>query len=161
MEDKYERIKAGIYRPKTELTEVTVGELIQMYLEHERISNGIGRTKRFVLNSPIWKHKSVIDEQTAIIYLNSQIDKIINIINWLSSEKVDWLEVHMLQSEAKRIASREYLMMCQRKNISDLQNTFYGYKRSFRTKLKKLNKDKFDIVHVSNGDLYMVTKVSR
>lgn len=112
-------------------------------------------------NSPIWKHKSVIDEQTAIIYLNSQIDKIINIINWLSSEKVDWLEVHMLQSEAKRIASREYLMMCQRKNISDLQNTFYGYKRSFRTKLKKLNKDKFDIVHVSNGDLYMVTKVSR
>lgn len=51
MEDKYERIKAGIYRPKTELTEVTVGELIQMYLEHERISNGIGRTKRFVLKA--------------------------------------------------------------------------------------------------------------
>lgn len=112
-------------------------------------------------NSPIWKHRSVVNEQTALTYINTQIDKISEIIKWLSSEKVDWLEVHMLQSEARIIASQEYLQLCQRKDMNDLQEKYSSYKRSLRTKLKTLDKDEFDIVNTSNGDLYMMTKVSQ
>jgi len=112
-------------------------------------------------NSPIWKHKSVTDVKTALAYVNTQIDRIIEIIKWLSTEKIDFLEVHMLQSEAKRIASQEYLQLCQRKDITDLQDNYSLYKRNFRGKLKKLDKDEFDIINTSKGDLYMVTKVSQ
>ncbi|TEW53548.1 site-specific integrase [Psychromonas sp. RZ22] len=51
MEDKFERVKAGIYRPESELAEVTIGELITRYLTNSRISPTIGRTKGFVLRS--------------------------------------------------------------------------------------------------------------
>jgi len=49
MEDKFERIKAGIYRPELDLDEVTVGDLIRMYLEYPRLSQDIGRTKFYAL----------------------------------------------------------------------------------------------------------------
>lgn len=111
-------------------------------------------------NSPIWKHKSVTDQQSAISYINNQIDKIIEIIKWLSSEKVDWLEVHMLQAEAKRVASKNYLRLCQRKEMSELTDPFSRYKREFRSQLKQLDKDEFDLINTQNGDLYMVTKVT-
>uniref|UniRef100_A0A5Q0TM04 CAAX protease n=2 Tax=Vibrio algicola TaxID=2662262 RepID=A0A5Q0TM04_9VIBR len=111
-------------------------------------------------NSPIWKHKSVTDQQSAISYINNQIDKIIEIIKWLSSEKVDWLEVHMLQAEAKRVASKNYLFLCQRKEMSELTAPFSRYKREFRSQLKQLDKDEFDLINTQNGDLYMVTKVT-
>lgn len=51
MEEKYERVRAGVYRPENELIEATVGDLIRMYLEHPRLSKDIGRTKYYVLNS--------------------------------------------------------------------------------------------------------------
>ena len=51
MEDKFERVKAGIYRPESELDEITVGDLIRMYLEHPRLSQDVGRSKFYVLNS--------------------------------------------------------------------------------------------------------------
>ncbi|WP_153447860.1 site-specific integrase [Vibrio algicola] len=51
MEDKFERVKAGIYRPESELDEVTVGELIRKYQTHPRLSLDIGRTKGFVLRA--------------------------------------------------------------------------------------------------------------
>jgi len=111
-------------------------------------------------NSPIWKHKSVVDEQTAITYINTIIEQIMRLIGWLSNEKVDWLEVHMLQAEAKRISSAAYLQLCQRKDMSGLQEEYNSYKRGLRTRLKTLDKDKFNIVNTSNGDLYMITKVS-
>lgn len=111
-------------------------------------------------NSPIWKHKSVTDSQSAIGYINQQIDKIIAIIHWLSSEKVDWLEVHMLQSEAKRVASENYLLLCQRKDITNLTEPYSRYKRGFRSKLKQLNKDGFDIIDTQSGDLFMLTKLT-
>ena len=111
-------------------------------------------------NSPIWKHKSVTDQQSAISYINNQIDKIIEIIKWLSSEKVDWLEVHMLQSEAKRVASKNYLLLCQRKEMSELTEPYSRYKREFRSQLKQLDKDEFDLINTQNGGLYMVTKVT-
>ncbi|MGI2169634.1 Abi family protein [Shewanella sp. MF05960] len=111
-------------------------------------------------NSPIWKHKSVTDSQSAIGYINQQIDKIIEIIHWLSSEKVDWLEVHMLQSEAKRVASENYLLLCQRKDITNLTEPYSRYKRGFRSKLKQLNKDGFDIIDTQSGDLFMLTKLT-
>ncbi|MGI2169633.1 site-specific integrase [Shewanella sp. MF05960] len=50
LEEKYERVKAGIYRSDTDLKEVSVGELIRMYLEHPRISDTVGRSKFYVLN---------------------------------------------------------------------------------------------------------------
>lgn len=112
-------------------------------------------------NSPIWKHKSVFDEQTALSYVSSKIDKIIEIIKWLSNEKVDWLEIHMLQSDAQRAASQESLHLYQRKNIIDLQEQFSCYKRNFRTKLKKLDKSQFNLVKTGSGELYMMTKISR
>ncbi|WP_457802787.1 hypothetical protein [Vibrio cholerae] len=111
-------------------------------------------------NSPIWKHKTVTDTQSAIAHINQQIDKILEIISWLSSEKVDWLEVHMLQSEAKRIASTEYLLLCQRKDMTNLTTPYSRYKRDFRSRLKQLKKNEFDIVDTLNGELYMLTKVT-
>ncbi|HGF5190411.1 TPA: Abi family protein [Vibrio parahaemolyticus] len=111
-------------------------------------------------NSPVWKHKSVTDEQSALVYINAQIDKILEIIQWLSQEKVDWIEVHMLQSEARRVASKEYLHLCQRKNMDDLQERYCGYKRRFRSKLKTLDKKDFDVLCTHKNELYMITKLS-
>jgi integrase len=51
LELKYEEISEGIYRKDLEYSEITVGELIEMYLEHPRLSEKIGRTKGYVLNS--------------------------------------------------------------------------------------------------------------
>jgi len=51
IESKYEEIKAGTYRAKEKLDEVTVGELISMYLNHSKLSKGIGRTKSYVLKA--------------------------------------------------------------------------------------------------------------
>ena len=86
--------------------------------------------------------------------------KIIQIINWLSVEKVDWLEVHMLQSEARRVASKKYLLLCQRKEMSELTKPYSRYKRDSRSRLKHLDKDGFDIVDTLNDGLYMVTKIT-
>jgi hypothetical protein len=66
-------------------------------------------------NSPVWKVRSVIDEQSAILYLNQQIDKIIEVIGWLSTDKVNWIQVHMLQAEAKRIATKVFIFMPKKK----------------------------------------------
>lgn len=74
--------------------------------------------------------------------------------------KVDSLEVHMLQAEAKRVASKNYLLLCQRKEMSELTDPFSRYKREFRSQLKQLDKDEFDLINTQNGDLYMVTKVT-
>ena len=109
-------------------------------------------------NSPIWKHKSVVDLKTAIAYINLQIDKILKIINWLSIEKVNWLEVHMLQSEARRVVSEKYLQLCQRKCMSNFIEPYSRYKRGFRGNLKRLDKDGFDIIETGNGNLYMLTR---
>lgn len=111
-------------------------------------------------NSPIWKHKTVIDQQTAIQYINHQLDKIVEIISWLSSEKVDWLEVHMLQSEARRVASIKYLHLCQRKNTNEFTEPLSSYKRSLRGKLKQLDKDEFDVIETFNNQLYLVAKLT-
>lgn len=111
-------------------------------------------------NSPIWKHKTVFDQQTAITYVNQLIDKIVEIINWLSHEKVNWLEVHMLQSEARRVASEKYLLLCQRKHMEEIINPYGIYKRGFRCSLKFLGNDQFNIVETSNKNLYMVTKLT-
>lgn len=111
-------------------------------------------------NSPIWKNKNVVDQKSAIIYLNEQIDKIIEMIKWQSSEKVDWLEVHMLRSEAKRVASEDFLFLCQRKQMPTLKKAFSPYKKAFRGHLKRLSKEKFDIVDTQDGMLFMVTKIS-
>ena len=51
LELKYEEISEGIYRKDQEYSEVTVGELIEMYLEHPLLSKKTGRTKGYVLNS--------------------------------------------------------------------------------------------------------------
>lgn len=113
-------------------------------------------------HSPIWKHNSVHDTQSAIDFINNKIDKILEVIGWLSSEKVDWIEVHMLRSEARRIVSKEYLCLCQRKNLKDIQQpyTYSTYKRTLRTKLKIQDKEKFDLIKTGNGALYMVTKIT-
>ena len=51
MEDKYERLKAGHYRPEAERDEVTVGNLIRMYIEHFNLSKDNDRTRFYVLKS--------------------------------------------------------------------------------------------------------------
>ncbi|WP_447078894.1 Abi family protein [Shewanella algae] len=111
-------------------------------------------------HSPIWKHNSVHDTQSAIDFINNKIDKILEVIGWLSSEKVDWIEVHMLRSEARRIVSKEYLYLCQRKNLDEIQQSYSTYKRTLRTKLKAQDKEKFDLIKTGNGALYMVTKIT-
>lgn len=112
-------------------------------------------------NSPIWKHKNVVDDITAVAYVNSMIDEITDLIGWLSSEKVNWIEVNMLLAEAKRIASIEYLHLCQRKNMDNTQEKYSRYKRRLRTKLKILKADKFQIIETKNNDLFMITKISQ
>lgn len=111
-------------------------------------------------NSPIWKNRAVTDTNSAVRYINSMIDKILEIISWLSTEKVNWLEVHMLKAEAQRIASKEYLLLCQRKDIRDITRPYTLYKRELRRKLKKLRKDEFDIIELNGSKLYMVTKIN-
>jgi integrase len=51
LEQKYEEISEGVYRKDLEYSEITVGELIEMYIEHPRLSEKIGRTKGFVLRA--------------------------------------------------------------------------------------------------------------
>lgn len=109
-------------------------------------------------NSPVWKNKAVIDQKTAITYINQLIDKIIEIIKWLSTEKVDWLEIHMLQSEARRISSEKFLQLCQRKQIAKHIKPYSSYKRSFRKNLKRLDKNGFEVIETSNCDLYVISK---
>lgn len=111
-------------------------------------------------HSPIWKHSSVFDENTAIKYLNSKVDKILEIISWLSKEKVDWIQIHMLEAEARRKISSEYLYLCQRKNMSTFNTKFSTYKRTFRSNLKLLDQNKFDLFCTHDNKMYMVTKFS-
>lgn len=114
-------------------------------------------------HSPVWKHGSVSDQKSAIKYLNDQIDKILEIISWLSTDKVDWLEVHMLQAEARRIASEDFLYLCQRKNMDTLKVKYSCYKRAFRSKLKALEGNQFNLVHTlkeQQDQLFMVVKLS-
>ena len=110
-------------------------------------------------NSPVWKVRSVIDEQSAILYLNQQIDKIIEVIGWLSTDKVNWIQVHMLQAEAKRIATKEYLYLCQRKNINPV--SFSRFKRDLRKQFKNLNADNFTIVNTNSDSLFMLIKMTK
>lgn len=111
-------------------------------------------------NSPVWKHKQVTNLATAIHHINQLIDKVIEIISWLSTEKVNWLEVHLLQSEAQRLASKDYLQLCQRKNLTELLQHYTPYKREFRKNLKRLDKTNFDLIKTSDNKLYMMTQVS-
>lgn len=110
-------------------------------------------------NSPVWKVRSVIDEQSAILYLNQQIDKIIEVIGWLSTDKVNWIQVHMLQAEAKRIASKDFLYLCQRKNMNPV--CFSSFKRNLRKQFKNLHTEQFTVIHTNNESLYMLTKISK
>lgn len=111
-------------------------------------------------HSPIWKHSSVFDENTAITYLNSRVDKILEIISWLSKDKVDWIQIHMLEAEVRRIISPEYLYLCQRKNMCDFDTKFSEYKRNFRSNLKLLDQNKFDLFSTHDNKMYMITKFS-
>jgi integrase len=79
MEDKFERIKAGIYRPELDLDEVTVGDLIRMYLEHPRLSQDIGRTKFYVLNALLnYEISSVLASNLRAIDLVKHCEERIN-----------------------------------------------------------------------------------
>lgn len=111
-------------------------------------------------HSPIWKHKQVVDEVSVLAFLQAQLNDIIRVIGWLSKDKVDWLEVHMLQSEARRVISKEYLWLCQRRNVETMQVRYSCYKRGFRTKLKTLDQDHFNLIRASDDGLYMLTKIS-
>ncbi len=111
-------------------------------------------------HSPVWKNKNVVDEQGALKYIEHIIDEILMIIQWLSKEKVNWLEVHMLEAEARRIASKEYLQLYQRKEMDELKEKYSCYKRQLRSKVKMLDKNEFNIFSTFNDDLYMVTKFS-
>jgi len=66
----------------------------------------------------------------------------------------------LLQAEAKRVASKNYLLLCQRKGMNELTAPFSHYKREFRSQLKQLDKDEFDLINTQSGNLYMVTKVT-
>ena len=111
-------------------------------------------------NSPIWKHKNVVDQSSAIKYINEKIDHIVEITKWLSDEKVDWLEVHSLVSEAKRVSSKDYLLLCQRKGMEEFVTPYSRYKRAFHSHLNQLDRNNFNIIQKANGGLYMVTKVT-
>lgn len=111
-------------------------------------------------NSPVWKHKSVTNEAQVLQYVNAKIDYIVRILRWLSPEKVDWLNVHMLVAEAKRVASLRYLHLCQRKHIDSLTSRKNDYKRNFNHRLKKLQPFGFDLIKTSTSEIAMVIKVS-
>lgn len=68
--------------------------------------------------------------------------------------------VHMLQSEARRVASEKYLRLCQRVNTNEFTEPLSNYKRSLRSKLKQLDKDEFDVIETSNNQLYWVAKLT-
>lgn len=111
-------------------------------------------------HSPIWKKPHVVDETTAITYINAQIDKIIEIISWLSKDAVNWIEVHMLQAEARRIATKEFLYLCQRKNMQSMEIKCSTFKREITSKLRVLDKDAFTLINHNEKCLYMLSKIS-
>lgn len=51
LEAKQDKIKLGIYREDEKLDDVTVGELIRMYIEHPKIAPTLQRSKLYVLNA--------------------------------------------------------------------------------------------------------------
>lgn len=107
-------------------------------------------------NSPPWKHKSVSCATDAVSRINDLISEILTIIGWLSSDKVDWLQVHMLESEARRVASSKYLLFLQRDNV-DYQK-LSQFKRSMNSKVKLLAAEDFSMLRCSKNQIYMVTK---
>ncbi|WP_214286334.1 Abi family protein [Acinetobacter pittii] len=111
-------------------------------------------------HSPIWKKPHVVDETTAITYINSQIDKIVDMINWLSKDVVNWIDVHMLQAEARRMATKEFLYLCQRKNMQSMEIKCSTFKRQITSKLRALDKDSFTIIKHNEKCLYVLTKIS-
>lgn len=110
-------------------------------------------------NSPVWKSRSVTNAQQAIHHLNQQINKIIEVIGWLSMDKVTWIQVHMLHAEAKRIISKEYLYFCQRKNMNPL--SYSSFESNLKANFDNLNTERFTLITTLNHSLYMLTKVSR
>jgi len=44
--------------------------------------------------------------------------------------------------------------------MNELTAPFSHYKREFRSQLKQLDKDEFDLINTQSGNLYMVTKVT-
>lgn len=111
-------------------------------------------------HSPAWKGKSVTDQGSAITYVNEQIDQVMKIIGWLSQEKVNWLEIHMLQAEARRIASQKYLLLCQRKEVDSFSQPFSRYQPNFQRYLKSIAANEFDVVNAGQDGLFMLTKVT-
>lgn len=111
-------------------------------------------------HSPIWKHQSVNNFHDAISFLNQKIDKILEVIGWLSLEKIDLINVHMLEAEARRVISVEYLLLCQRKNLHKLETPCNKMKKEFRSKLKGLNKNEFELIKTKDGTLYIMTKIT-
>ncbi|RSF45146.1 hypothetical protein EGU08_14225, partial [Acinetobacter baumannii] len=58
------------------------------------------------------------------------------------------------------IISPEYLYLCQRKNMCDFDTKFSEYKRNFRSNLKLLDQNKFDLFSTHDNKMYMITKFS-
>lgn len=111
-------------------------------------------------NSPIWKNKTVNDELSAIVYINQKIDKILEVIGWLSNEKVNWVEVNMLVAEARRISSLNYLQLCQRKNMDNVEVKLSDFKRNLEEHFNHLDINDFRVVN-KNSKLYLLTKISK
>lgn len=111
-------------------------------------------------HSPVWKHATVHDELSAVTYVNTKIDKIIEIISWLSNDAVTWLSIHMLLAEAKRIASIEFLHLLQRKNINEMGVKPNLLKRNLTKQLKTLKKESFRLISCNGNHMYVLTKIT-
>ncbi|MDC5567241.1 Abi family protein [Acinetobacter nosocomialis] len=111
-------------------------------------------------NHPIWKHSSVTDEMSAITYLNERIDKIVEIIGWLSKDAINWLEVHMLVAEARRIATKDFLYLCQRKSIPNIETKSSKFRKHFHRQLAALDKNSFTVISHKDSHMYVLTKIT-
>ncbi|CAM5181594.1 hypothetical protein OURE66S_00677 [Oligella ureolytica] len=110
-------------------------------------------------NAPVWKHSTVRYVPEAISYLNGKIDDVLEILSWLSEEKVNWIEAHMVVAEARRIISMDYLHLCQQKTLSN-QYSWSVYKRQLNSSLRCLEKNSFDLINYKNGNKYMVVRIN-
>lgn len=126
---------------------------------HDEISELRELRNDIAHHSPIWKNRTVHDKLTAITYINQRINKIVEVIGWLSRDKVNWIEVHMLVAEARRVASINYLELCQRKDMNHVEVKFSCFRRELKKQFKILNINEFKVINNSSS-LFLITKIS-
>ncbi len=110
-------------------------------------------------HSLLWSGTPINHTTDAITYVNEQIDRIIALTSWLSTSKIQLLDVHMLIAEARRVATSEYLSLCQRQAIDEMSTPPSQFNRSLNQCMKSTDSYSFTLIKHKKS-LWMMTRAS-